>query len=560
MRNIRVAMAQLNLRVGDLTENKQKILDAYKTAVENEADIAVFSELTITGYPPEDLLLKPKFVEEAYKCVKLLALQTKRTVAVVGFPEFHDGDLYNAAALCAHGEILEIYRKQFLPNYSVFDEARYFKASNVSSDLYEINGVLVALSICEDLWVDDEPNSSVIPVGAELGVSLNSSPYDYKKQKNRERVVSSRAVESKIPLVYVNQVGGQDDLIFDGSSFVVDDRGNTICRLQKFVEEVALIDIEITQKDDRDSSRNCAVISSQVQRTLAIEQPKVCRNLDRSSELWSALVLATRDYVQKNAFTDVVVGLSGGIDSSLVAAIAVDAIGSDRVHGVSMPSRYSSEGSRSDALELANNLGISCQTIAIEPTHQAFLESLAPAFEGKEPDITEENLQSRIRGVLMMALSNKFGWLVLTTGNKSETAVGYSTLYGDTAGGFAVIKDCPKLLVYELCEWRNNESGIPWIPISSITKPPSAELRPDQTDEQSLPNYEVLDPLLEAYIEDDLTASELVAEGYDPELVAHITRLVDLAEYKRRQSPLGPRITPKAFGKDRRLPITNLYC
>ena len=554
-----MAMAQLNLRVGDLVENKQKILDAYKTAVDNAADVAVFSELTITGYPPEDLLLKPKFVEEAYKCVKLLALETTRTLAVVGFPEFNDGDLYNAAALCAHGEILGIYRKQFLPNYSVFDEARYFKASQASSDLYEVNGVLLSLSICEDLWVDGELNFSVIPDGAELGISLNSSPYDYRKQKNRERVVSSRAVESEIPLVYVNQVGGQDDLIFDGSSFVIDGKGNTICRLQKFVEEVALIDIEITEQNDRDTLINRTIISSEVQRTQVIEQPKLLQALDRSSEVWSALVIATRDYVQKNGFTDVVVGLSGGIDSSLLAAIAVDAIGSDRVHGVSMPSRYSSEGSCTDALELANNLGISYQTIPIEPTHQAFLESLTPAFGVKEPDITEENLQSRIRGVLMMALSNKFGWLVLTTGNKSETAVGYSTLYGDTAGGFAVIKDCPKLLVYELCEWRNNESGIPWIPVTSITKPPSAELRPDQTDEQSLPSYEILDPLLEAYIEDDLTASQLVAEGYDSELVVRITRLVDLAEYKRRQSPPGPRITPKAFGKDRRLPITNLY-
>ena len=557
MASIRVALAQLNFRVGDFETNVELISEAYERAVEQQADLVVYSELAVCGYPPEDLLLKQQFLDDARSAVEQIAAKTSNTVAVVGFPELESDCLYNSAAICYQGSVKGIYRKQLLPNYSVFDEKRYFTPGASAGPIIEIAGVNIGVSICEDLWFDEGPIDDQVSSGIGLVISLNASPYQRGKDSDRASTVIERVTRHKIPVVYVNQVGGQDELIFDGSSFVADSRGQLVARLPQFEEMIHVVDLEV---EDSDCGELPVIVASPSQEPKnLVPEMSVSKEEEETAEVWKALVLATRDYVNKNGFDEVVIGLSGGVDSSLVAAIAVDALGSDRVHGVSMPSRYSSQGSKDDAAELAKNFNIDFETIPIESGYTALTNMLEPVFEGHQSDLTEENLQSRIRGILLMAMSNKKGWLVLTTGNKSETSVGYSTLYGDTAGGFAVIKDCPKLLVYELCRWRNKQTSSAWIPEASITKPPSAELRPDQTDDQSLPPYEVLDPLLEAYVERDKTAGELISLGYDPEIVKRITGLVDLAEYKRRQSPPGPRISTKAFGKDRRLPITNRY-
>ena len=557
MASIRVALAQLNFRVGDFETNVELISEAYERAVEQQADLVVYSELAVCGYPPEDLLLKQQFLDDARSAVEQIAAKTSNTVAVVGFPELESDCLYNSAAICYQGSVKGIYRKQLLPNYSVFDEKRYFTPGASAGPIIEIAGVNIGVSICEDLWFDEGPIDDQVSSGIRLVISLNASPYQRGKDSDRASTVIERVTRHKIPVVYVNQVGGQDELIFDGSSFVADSRGQLVARLPQFEEMIHVVDLEV---EDSDCGELPVIVASPSQEPKnLIPEMSVSKEEEETAEVWKALVLATRDYVNKNGFDEVVIGLSGGVDSSLVAAIAVDALGSGRVHGVSMPSRYSSQGSKDDAAELAKNFNIDFETIPIESGYTALTNMLEPVFEGHQSDLTEENLQSRIRGILLMAMSNKKGWLVLTTGNKSETSVGYSTLYGDTAGGFAVIKDCPKLLVYELCRWRNKQTSSAWIPEASITKPPSAELRPDQTDDQSLPPYEVLDPLLEAYVERDKTAGELISLGYDPEIVKRITGLVDLAEYKRRQSPPGPRISTKAFGKDRRLPITNRY-
>ena len=557
MASIRVGLAQLNLRVGDFDSNVIAITDAYDRSVASDADLVVFSELAVCAYPPEDLLLKQRFIDDAQKAVETVARHTSEAVAIVGFPEQTHLGLYNSAAVCHRGQVRGVYRKRLLPNYSVFDEKRYFVAGTSDGPLFEIAGTLVGICVCEDLWFPDGPFDGQIESGAALGVSINGSPYQRGKNADRAAAIIEAADKHKVPIVYVNQVGGQDELIFDGASFVADANGKIVARLPQFEEAVAVVDVEV-----RSSGRGALPViatSLETQNRKPLTKSPIAETNDDVGEVWNALVLATRDYVNKNGFSEAVVGLSGGVDSSLVAAIAVDALGSQGVHGVSMPSRYSSAGSQDDAAELALNFGVDFNTIPIEPAHTALLEMLDPLFRDDAVDLTEENLQSRIRGVLLMALSNKKGWLVLTTGNKSETSVGYSTLYGDTAGGFAVLKDCPKLLVYELCRWRNNQTTTPWIPEASISKPPSAELRPEQTDEQSLPPYELLDPLLEAYIEQDRAAADLISDGYDSAMVERITRLVDLAEYKRRQSPPGPRISAKAFGKDRRLPITNRY-
>ena len=557
MASIRVALAQLNFCLGDFESNVASITEAYDRALEREADVVVFSELAVCGYPPEDLLLKQRFLEDACAALEDVAAHTSNAVAVVGFPEQDGERIYKSAAVCHQGAVTGIYRKQLLPNYSVFDEKRYFTPGVSAGPIFQIAGVMVGISICEDQWFDEGPLNDQIASGVGLAISLNASPYQRGKDAARASTVIERVTSHKIPVVYVNQVGGQDELIFDGSSFVANSEGELIARLPQFEEAVQIVDLDV---DECDSGELPVIVTSKKQKKKGeIAEPVVAEVDDPIAEVWNALVLATRDYVNKNGFSEVVIGLSGGVDSSLVAAIAVDALGPERVHGVSMPSRYSSQGSEDDAAELARNFGIDFQTIPIEAGYTALTDMLESVFRGHSADLTEENLQSRLRGILLMAMSNKKGWLVLTTGNKSETSVGYSTLYGDTAGGFAVIKDCPKLLVYELCRWRNTQTTSPWIPEASITKPPSAELRPDQTDDQSLPPYELLDPLLEAYVEQDRSAAELVAEGYDPEIVQQITRLVDLAEYKRRQSPPGPRISMKAFGKDRRLPITNRY-
>ena len=566
---LRVASCQLDTIVGDLDGNVRRMLDALAAAEAADCDLAVFPELAITGYPPEDLLLKPAFVAENREALEVVAAATVGCVAVVGFVDA-GRDLHNAAAVCAGGEVVGIYRKRLLPNYGVFDEQRYFTPGHGDPTLYLVGGVRVGVSVCEDSWSPDGPIATQAAGGAELVVNLNASPYYAGRLPERERMLATRAADASCCLVYVNQVGGQDELVFDGASMVFDPGGALVARAPQFVEHQMVVDIDVPpvfrkrllDPRGRVTAPSLPVtVVSETPRTAARTgaAPPMAEPLPLLDEIYQALVVGTRDYVRNNGFTDVAIGLSGGVDSSLVAAIAADALGPEHVHGVLMPSRYSSEHSVGDATTLSDNLGIEARTIAIEPAHVALLEMLEPSFAGLEPDLTEENLQARIRGVLLMALSNKFGWLVLTTGNKSEIAVGFSTLYGDTAGGWAVIRDVPKDLVYQLCRRRNERAGQALIPEHVLTKPPSAELRPDQRDDESLPPYDVLDPLIAAYVEDDRTADELEAMGHDGELVRRVVRMIDRAEYKRRQLPPGPRVSTKAFGKDRRLPITNAY-
>ena len=571
MARIRVALCQINTTVGDLDGNVARVVAALEAAEAQGCDLAVFPELALTGYPPEDLLLKPGFIGDNRRALDKVAQASGSCTAVVGFVDA-GRDLYNAAAVCAFGRVQAIYHKRNLPNYAVFDEQRYFAPGTGASPLVEVAGVRVGVSVCEDAFSPTGPIATQAAGGAELVVNINASPYYANRLAERERMLATRASDASCTLVYVNQVGGQDELVFDGASMVFDAHGGLLARAGQFTEETLVCDLEVLPVfrkrllDPRGRATDAPLPVVDISSGPRVDDPDdVCRPAIADprppvDEVYEALVTGTRDYVRKNGFTDAAIALSGGIDSSLVAAIAADALGPDHVHGVLMPSRYSSDHSLSDAEKLAAELGIDHRIIPIEPAHVAFGDMLAPSFEGREPDVTEENLQSRIRGVVMMALSNKFrGWIVLTTGNKSEMAVGYSTLYGDTAGGFAVIKDVPKLLVYELCRHRNAVAARPVIPEDVITKPPSAELRPDQRDDQSLPPYEVLDPILEAYVEDDRTRAELVGMGFDAEIVGRITRLVDTAEYKRRQTPPGVRVTPKAFGKDRRVPITNGY-
>jgi NAD+ synthase (glutamine-hydrolysing) len=570
MPRIRVALCQVNTVVGDLDGNVERIVAAYDQAEAAGADVAVLPELAVTGYPPEDLALRPGFISANQAALEAVAARAGRCAAVVGFIDA-DRDLRNAAAVCVQGSVVGTYHKRQLPNYGVFDEARYFAPGTHPHQLYEIAGVKVGIAICEDAWAPAGPIAEQAGGGAELIVHLNASPYFQGRWAERERMLATRAADAHCAIVHVNLVGGQDDLIFDGGSFVVDASGALVASVEQMVETVGIVDLDVRPVFRTRLLDPRGRVSAPTLPLLALSgpadrsgdpehPPALAPRLDPLAEVYEALVLATRDYVTKNGFTDVVLGLSGGIDSSLVTVIAADALGPERVHTVAMPSRYSSEHSRTDADLLAENLGVDHREIAIEPAHSAMLEMLAPSFEDLAEDLTEENIQPRIRGMLLMALSNKFrGWLVLTTGNKSEVAVGYSTLYGDSAGGFAVISDVPKLLVYELCRYYNERAGREVIPESVITKPPSAELRPDQRDDQSLPPYDVLDPILEAYVEQDATRGELIAAGHDAALVDQITRLIDLAEYKRRQAPPGPRISTKAFGKDRRMPITNRF-
>ena len=567
---LRVALAQLNLTVGDLDGNLAQLVDAYDRADAAGCDIVAYPELSITGYPPEDLVLKPAFVADNEVALAKLAARTRHCAAVVGYVD-EDRDLFNAAAVCARGEVLGTYRKRLLPNYAVFDEARYFTPGDETDllELYDIGGVKVGISVCEDVWSPDGPLAVQADGGAELAININASPYHRGKAAYRERMLATRAADAHSALVYVNQVGGQDELVFDGCSLAFDAEGNLLARGPQFRAELMIVDVPVPavyrqrllDPRGRVSQRPLPkVVVSEA--PVAHESPidnELVELLDPHAELYEALVLGTRDYCAKNGFTDVVIGLSGGIDSTIVAAIAVDALGAEHVHGVSMPSRYSSEHSKSDAALLAENLGIDYRTIAIEPSFAAYLEMLEPSFAGRPPGLTQENLQSRCRGQVLMALSNEFGWMVLTTGNKSEMAVGYFTIYGDSVGGYAVIKDVLKTEVYALCRYVNERAGREIVPEDVITKPPSAELRPDQRDDQSLPPYEVLDPILEAYVEDDFTAGEIVEMGHDEAVVRRVTRLVDIAEYKRRQCPPGVRVTTKAFGRDRRMPITNGY-
>lgn len=567
---LRIALAQLNPTVGDLDANLRKLTDAYDQAEAAGCDIVAFPELSTTGYPPEDLVLKPGFVDDNLEMLGKFAARTRRCAAVIGFVD-QDRDLYNAAAVCAGGEILGTYRKRLLPNNTVFDEQRYFTPGDESDplELYVIGGVKVGISICEDIWSPAGPVATQAAAGAEVNININGSPYSAAKGARRERMLATRATDSHCAVVYVNQVGGQDELVFDGGSLAFDHEGTLLARAGQFEEELMVVDVPVPPVyrkrllDPRGRATDemlptVDVTSSPVANDEPLASP-ITEPLDPDRELYDALVLGTRDYCHKNGFADVVIGLSGGIDSSIIAAIAVDALGSDHVHGVSMPSRYSSDHSKSDAQLLAEALEIDFRTVSIEPAFTAYIDMLAPSFEGREPGLTYENIQSRCRGQLLMALSNEFGWMVLTTGNKSEVAVGYFTIYGDSVGGYAAIKDVLKTRVYDLCRYVNRREGREIIPENVITKPPSAELRPDQRDDDSLPPYEVLDPILELYVEDDRTAGEIIELGYAEDMVKHVTRLVDIAEYKRRQCPPGVRVSRKAFGKDRRMPITSGY-
>lgn len=545
---LRIGLAQINPTVGALAANAEKILDFYSQSVAAKCDLVAFPELSLTGYPPEDLVLKDGFVADNLLALAKIVELISETIAVIGFVDRDDssGEIFNAAAVCRNGKVLGVYRKQLLPNYNVFDEQRYFKPG-FENPLFTINDVCFGVTICEDIWQADGPVAKQASLGAVLNVNINGSPFHSGKLNVRHEMIGSRAKDNQCTVAYVNQVGGQDELVFDGGSVIMSADGSLVASAAQFIEEFLVCDLLLPRPNENSGS-----IPVQT-------EGKLSKPLTEIAQIHAALVLGTRDYVLKNGFTDVVIGLSGGVDSAVVAEIAVEALGAEHVHGVSMPSRYSSPGSRTDAQVLASSLGVEMQTISIEPAFSSYLEMLEPSFANRATDLTEENLQSRVRGTTLMALSNKFGWMVLTTGNKSETAVGYSTLYGDSVGGYAVIKDLFKTKVYELCEFINLKSQREVISRAIIDKAPSAELRPDQRDDQSLPPYEVLDPILELYVENDRTVREIIALGFDAELVRRISRLVDVNEYKRRQAAPGVRVSTKAFGKDRRLPITNKY-
>lgn len=568
---LRVALAQVNARVGDLEGNAEKIGARIVEAREAGAELVLFPELAITGYPPEDLLLKEHFLSAAREALESAAAQAEGIVALIGFPE-RGFDAYNALALCTDGEVKAAYRKNVLPNYGVFDEQRYFQVGDGGA-VIDMAGARVGLTICEDIWTPGPPASDEALAGASLILNASASPYHAGKGTQRERMLAQRARDNLCAVAFTNLVGGQDELIFDGHSLIVDHEGEVIARAPQFAEALVVANVDVQAaltarlRDTRLRPPVRAHLADVRQlggfpRPSEPEGPvggEVTPLLERCAEVYSALALGVRDYVEKNGFEHVVIGLSGGIDSALTLLVAADALGSERVTCVTMPSRYSSEGTRSDAKVLADNLGVELHEIAIGPVMAVYDETLAPFFAGREPDITEENLQARIRGNLLMALSNKFGWLVLTTGNKSENSVGYSTLYGDSAGGFAVIKDVPKTLVYELVAFRNARDPEAPVPQSLIDRPPSAELAEGQKDEDSLPDYDTLDAILEAYIEEDAGRQRLLHAGMPEAAVDRVLALVDRAEYKRRQAPPGIKITPRAFGRDRRMPITNRF-
>ncbi len=577
MARLRVALCQVDVVVGDLDQNVAKILAAMAAAEREEADLAVFPELAVTGYPPEDLLLKPAFVEENLRALDRLAAASGRCAVVVGYVD-EDGDLYNAAAVLGGGKVHGVWHKQPLPNYGVFDERRYFATGTGPTEVFVIGGVRTGVTVCEDAWSPAGPVAQLGSGGAELVVVVNASPYRSGVIPERRRMLGTRAADASTALVYVNLLGGQDELVFDGGSMVFDHDGLLVASAPQFEECVHVVDLDIQPAYrkrllDPRGHEGAPVLPAitvtgpapSLERRSPVQladslTPRLARELSTPEEVYRALVVGTRDYVEKGGFEAVLIALSGGVDSSLVATVAVDALGPSRVHGVLLPSRYSSSHSIDDAEALARNLGIDIRTISIEPAHSALSEMLEPAFAERGRAVvglTDENLQARARGVVVMALSNELGWLVLTTGNKSEMAVGYATLYGDMAGGYAVIRDVPKTLVYELCRWRNHVASTSIIPENVLSKPPSAELRPGQRDDESLPPYEELDPILQGYVEHDRTIEELVAEGFEEAVVRRIIDLVDRAEYKRRQSAPGPRVTTRGFGKDRRMPITN---
>ena len=581
MRQLRIGMAQINSTVGDFEGNTRKILEAVGEARSLGVDLLTFPELAICGYPPEDLLFKPHFLQENLRCLDKVIESSSGLTAVVGFVDSKD-DNYNAAAVIHDGKLAGVYHKMYLPNYGVCDEDRYFRAGT-ECQVYIIGGVGVGITICEDIWYEAGPVAAQAYAGAEVIVNISASPYHVGRPYHRgrrylrESMVESRAADNVVVVAYNNLVGGQDQLVFDGNSLVLDEKGLLLTRGKQFEEDLIVVDLDaeaVFQARLRDPRWRKATLLREAQqwrptRVVVSEalsdapkprlKPRRLQRYGLEEEIYGALMLGTRDYVRKNGFEKVVIGISGGIDSSLVAAIATDALGPPNVVGVTMPSRYSSSASTSDAELLAQNLGIEFMTIPIDGIFQAYLEELASPFEGTEENVAEENIQSRIRGAILMALSNKFGWLVLAAGNKSELATGYNTSYGDLAGGFAVIKDVYKIMVYKLARYRNSVAGYELIPSAVISKPPSAELRPHQWDTDMLPPYDVLDRVLTAYVEEDRSIDQIIAMGIEEEVVRRIVQLVDTSEFKRRQAPPGVKITPRAFGRDRRLPITNKF-
>ncbi len=592
-RTFRLALAQINPTVGDIPGNTAKILNYLERARDAQADLVAFPEMATTGYPPEDLLYKKSFLTENVVAMEQIAEASDDMAVVLGYvnvlslepssPEVADaGDarpqITNAAALCHDGELVDIYHKIFLPNYGVFDEQRYFQKGSVCP-VYRICGVLIGVNICEDIWYPVGPTTVQCQTGAELIVNINASPFHAGKRAFREDMIAQRASDHGLTVAYVNTVGGQDELVFDGGSIVYDAEGNLLARAPAFEEDLLVVDLEFPDDIPEAKPEPTGTFASALN---AVGEPKgltvsnavlgnkpqldqkLAAEINGPEEIYRALVMGTGDYLRKSGFSKALIGLSGGIDSALTAAVAVDALGRDNVVGITMPSRYSSGGSISDSEALANNLGMDLWEVPIERAHQAFTDMLEDRFEGTDANVAEENVQARVRGNVLMTVSNKFGWIVLTTGNKSEMAMGYATLYGDMAGGFAVLKDVPKTTVYELCRWRNRQGQAfgtkdDVIPVSIIDKPPSAELRADQLDSDSLPEYEVLDPVVEAYVEDDLSYQDMVAKGFDPAIIRQVMSAVDRNEYKRRQAPPGVKITHRAFGKDRRLPIVNRY-
>lgn len=586
MRKLRLGLAQMNPTVGDIPGNLAHIKDMIGHARSEHVDLVAFPELAVTGYPPEDLLLKPTFIEHNHKALEELISFAPDLLVMVGFVDRRD-DIYNAAAVLYGGKILGIYRKQYLPNYGVFDENRYFQ-EGTESPVLEFKGVRIGINICEDIWYPKGPLYTQTLVGdAECIINLSASPFHAGKREVREGMLKTRAADNACYIAYVNMVGGQDELVFDGQSLVIGPEGEIESRGKAFQEDFLVTEIDLdhvfrvrlhdprrrkdklSQTSDKPLWNGDQLVNWTVQDTApppatssrtrkALRKSPLITPMEKLEEIHEALVLGVRDYVRKNQFQDVLIGLSGGIDSALVAAIAVDALGAEQVHGLFMPSMYTSQESYEDVLKLSGNLHIPVETIPIGAPFEHFLQILSPLFQDRGRDTTEENLQSRIRGILMMALSNKFHWLVLTTGNKSEMSVGYQTLYGDMAGGFAVLKDLPKTLVYDLSDYLNERrNGL--IPDRIIDKAPTAELRPNQKDADSLPPYEILDPIMEAYVEDDQGFDEIVGNGFDPQTVSKVLRLIDQSEYKRRQSPPGIKLTLRAFGKDWRVPITNRF-
>ncbi len=564
MRSIRVAGAQINPTVGDFAGNERLILEAMRRAEESGVDLLALPELVTTGYPPEDLVLRESFVAENLAVLDRLANTSGETVTVVGFVDRVEGvpgedsqprSVANAAAILHRGDIKGIYHKVLLPNYGVFDEARYFDAGSKPAAIWDVAGVAVGVSICEDIWSPDGPPSMQVAAGAKILININGSPFHRGKRDDRRDLLARQARSSGVPVVYLNMVGGQDELVFDGDSMVFDSTGRIVSRSPQFIDHFFCIDLDVRSNDP--APADTATGSSEQRARTELAAAEIWPELDEPAEIYKALVAGLHDYVVKSGFSSLIISLSGGIDSALTAAIAVDALGPDAVRGVTMATRYSSPGSVDDSLDLARRLGFHCEEIPIDGIFESFLETLGPTFANTKMNVAEENLQARIRGAVVMAISNKFGGLVAATGNKSEMAVGYATLYGDMAGGYAVLKDVLKTMVYDLARWRNKQHEV--IPMAIIEKPPSAELRPDQRDSDSLPDYETLDQILVRYVEHDAPVESIVSEGFDIDTVLRITALVDRNEYKRRQAAPGVRITEKAFGRDRRLPIVNRF-